>query len=376
MTHYARATVGVSCALMLLGSLAACGTGGEPPPAAEMPLPIPPPEPPRRAEVGSVAPLYETDRILRLELEAPLTSVFRQWRGERTYHPARLIYEDADGRQVLLDAEVVLRGKSRADPEVCRFPPLELKLPPERVADTVFAGQHKLRMVTHCQAKSSGEQRVLLEYLVYQTFTLLTDLSYRVRLAHVTYVDTARGRQRTSRFAFFTEREEAMSARNGWETLSLQRVPQSQLELNQLSMVEVFQYMVGNTDWSILAPPADEHCCHNMQLIGTSGSRIIPVPYDFDFAGVVDAPYAAPDPALPIRSVRTRLYRGLCKHSGYLDRTLDRFRSQKEAIYALYRQQEGLDDRQRRRILKYFDDFYETIDDPEKVRRELSAKCR
>jgi hypothetical protein len=376
MTHYVRATIGATCALVLLGSLAACGTGGEPPLPATMPLPIPPPEPPRRAEVGSVAPLFETDRPLRLELEAPLRSVFRQRRGERTYHPARLIYDETDGERVTLDAEVMLRGKSRADADVCQFPPLELKLPPERVTDTVFGGQHKLRMVTHCQPRSSGEQVLLLEYLVYRTFMLLTDLSYRVRLAHIAYVDTERGGRRTSHYAFFTEGEEAMAARNGWQTLSRKHVPRSQLELNQLSMVEVFQYMVGNTDWSILAPPSDEDCCHNMQLIGTPGSRVIPVPYDFDFAGVVDAPYAAPDPTLRIRSVRTRLYRGLCKHAGYLDRSLDRFRARKEAIYALYRQQEGLDDRQRRRVLRYFDEFYEVIDDPEKLRRELTAKCR
>ena len=106
---------------------------------------------------------------------------------------------------------------------------------------------------------------------------------------------TRPGREFT-RYAFFTEREGAMAARNGWETLELPKLSPSQLEPNQLSVVEVFQYMVGNTDWSVLEGPTGTACCHNIQLIGRADTPVIPVPYDFDATGVVDAPSAAPDP--------------------------------------------------------------------------------
>jgi hypothetical protein len=302
--------------------------------------------------------------------------VFAERQGERTYHAARLVYRSITGRRVALEIEVKILGRSRARSEVCVFTPLELRFDPVSVEGTIFAGQHELRMYTHCRPNREAEQRNLLEYLVYRTLNLLTDLSYRARLAHVTYIDTDRRRRALTRYAFFAEREGAMAARNGWQTLELPRVLPSQLEPNQLSVVEVFQYMVGNTDWSVLEGPTGTACCHNTQLIGRAGTPVIPVPYDFDATGVVDAPSATPDRALGIRSVRTRLYRGICRHAGYLDQTLDVFRLRKGAIYSLYREQEGLNQRRRQRALTYFDEFYATIDDPERLRRELSDRCR
>ena len=205
---------------------------------------------------------------------------------------------------------------------------------------------------------------------------MLTDLSYRVRLAHVRYTDTEHDGDPLTRYAFFTEPEGEMAARNGWETLSLTGVSRSELEPNQLSLVEVFEYLVGNTDWSAMASPSDEDCCHNVQLIGGHGFPVIPVPYDFDSAGLVDPPYAQPNPALGIRSVRTRVYRGICKHPEYMERTLDTFRAKRAALYALYRQQDGLEERHRKRAIDYLDAFYKTIDDPDQVRRKLSEQCR
>ncbi len=125
-----------------------------------------------------------------------------------------------------------------------------------------------------------------------------------------------------------------------------------------------------------MAAPSDEHCCHNMQLIGGPGFPAIPVPYDFDSAGLVDPPYADPNPALGIRSVRTRVYRGICKHPEYMERTLETFRAKKPTLYALYRNQEGLDERRRNRAIHYLDAFYETIEDRDQVRRKLSEQCR
>ncbi len=358
--------------LLLLGSAAACGPTPRHPPLAS----LPPPVLPTRPEATAFPPLFGEVHTLELELSAPLQSVFAERQGERTYHAARLVYRSITGRRVALEVAVKILGRSRAHREVCTFTPLELRFDPASVEGTIFAGQHELRMYTHCRPTREAEQRNLLEYLVYRTLNLLTDLSYRARLAHVTYIDTDRRRRALTRYAFFAEREGAMAARNGWQTLELPRVLPSQLEPNQLSVVEVFQYMVGNTDWSVLEGPTGTACCHNTQLIGRAGTPVIPVPYDFDATGVVNTPSAAPDPALGIRSVRTRLYRGICKHPGYLDQTLDVFRRRKGAIYSLYREQEGLNQRRRQRALTYFDEFYATIDDPERLRRELSDRCR
>ena len=361
---------------IVLGTLLACALSTEPRSQAPMPAPVAPPQPRARLDSVVVSPLFESEQTLRLELEAPLESVWRQRRAERMFLPAKLAYENESGRAITVRTEVRLRGKSRATSGDCRFPLFDLRFSPEESTETVFANLSLLRMTNHCRASTAAEQHVLLEFLAYRSFVVLTDLSYRVRLAHVRYTDPDGNGDPITRYAFFTEPEGEMAARNGWETLSLSRVSRSELELNQLSLVEVFQYMVGNTDWSAMAAPSDEHCCHNTQLIGGAGFPVIPVPYDFDSAGLVDPPYADPNPALGIRSVRTRVYRGICKHPEYMDRTLKTFRAKKPALYALYREQAGLDEGQRNKAIHYLDAFYETIDDPDQVRRELSEQCR
>ncbi len=361
---------------IVLGTLLACAPSTEPRSQAPMPAPVAPPQPRARLDSVVVSPLFESEQTLRLELEAPLESVWRQRRAERRFLPAKLAYENESGRTITVRTEVRLRGKSRATSGDCRFPLFDLRFSPEESAETVFANLSLLRMTNHCRASAAAEQHVLLEFLAYRSFVVLTDLSYRVRLAHIRYTDSDGNGDPLTRYAFFTEPEGEMAARNGWETLSLGGVSRSELELNQLSLVEVFQYMVGNTDWSAMAAPSDEDCCHNVQLIGGPGFPVIPVPYDFDSAGLVDPPYADPNPALGIRSVRTRVYRGICKHPEYMERTLETFRAKKPALYVLYRQQEGLDERQRNKAIQYLDAFYETIDDRDQVRQELSKRCR
>ena len=143
-----------------------------------------------------------------------------------------------------------------------------------------------------------------------------------------------------------------------------------------LNRLEVFQYMVGNTDWSTIRGAADDDCCHNTTPMRGDNGDVVSVPFDFDLAGAVDAPYATPNPDLPIRSVRQRLYRGYCGPEAQLESTLQAFRARKEDIYALYRAEERLDSRRVGQMVDYLDEFYETIEDPSQVERRLIRRCR
>ena len=103
---------------------------------------------------------------------------------------------------------------------------------------------------------------------------------------------------------------------------------------------------------------------------------VFPIPYDFDFSGIVDARYATPDESLDIRNVRQRQYRGICRPREEIDATLEVFQEKKESIYSLYRSQEGLEERTLEDTIDYLDDFYEIIDDPGKVRGRIERDCR
>ena len=102
----------------------------------------------------------------------------------------------------------------------------------------------------------------------------------------------------------------------------------------------------------------------------------IPIPYDFDFSGIVDTRYATPDVSLDIRRARQRQYRGICRPREEIDATLQVFQEKKEAIYSLYREQDGLEERTLERTIDYLDEFFEVIEDSGKVRGRIERDCR
>jgi hypothetical protein len=132
----------------------------------------------------------------------------------------------------------------------------------------------------------------------------------------------------------------------------------------------MYEYFLGNTDWSVYA-------LHNIVLVEMPGTVFpMPVPYDFDWSGVINAPYAVPDAKLPIRSVRQRLYRGYCRTLEEIQPILARFTENKDQIYALYRDLPALEEKRRTEMLAYYDEFYKTISDPRAVEREFIRTCR
>lgn len=326
-----------------------------------------------RAQTRPALPLFASTEPVELRLEAPFDRVF----GERTqnsdYHPARIRVDDR-----ALAAEVKTRGKFRLRRATCDFPPLRLRLDSADAIGTIFEGQRALKLVTHCRTgRTEYEQYVLKEYLLYRTYASLTDLSFRARLARITYVDIDQAGDAVEAWAFFIEDDDAMAARNGWTVLRVPVVPPRLQDPEQLGLVDLFEYMIGNTDWNYFIAARDENeCCHNARIIGSPQGPVFPVPYDFDFSGVVDARYAKPDERLPIRTVRDRYYMGLCRSPVDFQGTVARFRAREAEITRLWLTQPGLEPETRDAALAYLADFYELLSDPEKMVGEFRDTCR
>ena len=139
--------------------------------------------------------------------------------------------------------------------------------------------------------------------------------------------------------------------------------------LGALSLLSMFEYFIGNTDWSISG-------LHNIALMQDSSARVIPVAFDFDWTGAVDARYAFPDKQLKIRSVTDRLYRGNCMTPAQLKTVLDRFRAKRPAMDAVFAQLPQLAPDRAKRMKSYFDDFWKRIDDPRGLQREIADDCQ
>jgi len=316
--------------------------------------------------------LFTTDQRLSLRLEAPLRTILQQ-RNRPEYQPARMVAADADGTELAVDLRVRTRGKSRV--KACEFPPLLLNFPGEQPAGSPFAGQNRLKLVTHCDASSSYEQYVLLERQIYRVLGLLTDATLRTRVVTVTYYDTERGREFATKVGFLIEDEERFAERLGVTTISDERVSAARYDPAALALLDVFQYFIGNTDWSALAAPAGESCCHNVVPFARADGLLVPVPYDFDSSGLVNAPYTLPDERLPIRSVRDRLYRGACREPAALKPVLDGFVARRAAIAALFGPAAGLAEKTAAQARSYIDDFYAVLDDPRRFQRAFEVGC-
>ncbi len=327
------------------------------------------------ADDGAPDPLFATDDVLELRIEAPLDTLLDE-RPDDEYLPGQLTWRDASGADVSVYAGVRTRGKSRRSRQICIFPPVRLNVRKSEVDDTLFDGQDKLKLVSHCRTGSSRyEQSVLREYLVYRMLNELTPTSFRVRRLRVTWVDTERDGKSFTAPGFLIESDERFARRVGLPVAEVTRTRVSVLDPDYTNLVSVFQFFIGNTDFSPIVGPPGEPCCHNTQLFGDPESRLFPVPYDFDMTGMVNAPYGAPNPEFRLASVQSRLYRGRCANNGRLDATAQHFIEHREALYALVDAVDELGKRARRDMTRFMDRFYDDIGDAAKRERLLADKC-
>jgi hypothetical protein len=320
---------------------------------------------------GEAQPLFADDDVLAITLVAPLRDIFRD-ESDRQY-PGTIELVGSDGEPVTLDVKVRARGNFRR--ENCDFPPLRLNLRKEQVEGTVFEGQDKMPLVSHCRDRSAYTQYLLKEYLAYRILNILTDSSYRVRLFDIRYVDSDKPDRAENHYAFVVEHHNAMAERLGVERVAVKKADRNQFDRSYAALALVFQYLIGNTDFSFVLGPDGEDCCHNAQLVRRPDGAYLPIPYDFDYSGFVDPPYAVPPKQLKLRNIRERVYRGPCDERSDMDAAFARLQEQRDTIYALIREQPGLEERTRNDLVRYVDDFYQVLDNPDYRQREFFARC-
>jgi hypothetical protein len=216
---------------------------------------------------------------------------------------------------------------------------------------------------------------MLMEYVAYRILNRLTDLSYRVRLLQVDYVDTDQDNKSRTKYAFLIESDYELARRTGMPQAQIGFTAEEQLDPRQTALYNVFQYLIGNTDFSPLRGAAGEVCCHNTVLLDNGDGTQQPVPYDFDLSGLVDAQYASPNPELKISSVRQRLYRGYCRHNEWLDDAIALTVRNRGAIRQLIEDQQQLMTGSKRKAQRYIDTFYDRMTDERGKERYLIKEC-
>lgn len=319
--------------------------------------------------------LFDSDELLSVRIVAPFDTIERE-RPTEEYVPGQFYFTDSNNESVELEVGIRARGRYRLRPDVCEFPPLRLNFKKSQVEDTLLDGFDKVKLVSHCTTDSFiYEQTVLAEYLAYRILNELTDISFRARLLHVEYVSPD-GDESFDGYGVLIEHKDNLAERIGAESLTLENTPVASLDPEHLNLISVYQYLIGNTDFSPISGSAGEECCHNHTLFGNEGELYYSIPYDFDMSGLVSAPYASPNPKLNLDSVQERLYRGRCVNNELLPATLDKFRDKREAIESMIEEQSEMASRRRRDMLNYVDMFYRSVSSERNVNRYLVKKCK
>ncbi|MDX2436110.1 MAG: hypothetical protein QNL88_03565 [Acidobacteriota bacterium] len=259
----------------------------------------------------------------------------------------------------------------------CSAPPLKITFTEDDVRGTPFEGHHSVRLMPACHYEKSYGAYILLEYLTYRSYAVMAKPALRTRLVSSQYRDTERPSFAETGLGLIIEEIDDAAKRNGKSWLDIRFQRREDLDPAQVAIVALFQYMVGNTDWSVVASAPGQGCCHNTAILGAEGDRFTSLlPFDFDQAGLVNAPYAVADKQLGIGRVTQRVYRGYCWHNDEVLSAIYLFNSKRLELEELFKQDSLPDPYARKRALKYLQGFYETINTPKKREKRILNSCR
>ncbi|MBZ5859543.1 hypothetical protein [Flavihumibacter profundi] len=303
---------------------------------------------------------FEEQAPLSVTLAANWNKIINQKNNTGYVYPGMFICKLPDSTLVNDSINLEVRGHFRR--EHCYLPPIKINF--KKYDQSVMYPLKSLKLVNSCKANSVSDQNLLKEYLIYKMYNLFTDKSFRVRLLNIEYKDSSGKSNKFTEHAFFIEDVDEMAKRNDcieWEHANLN---QETTERNQMTILAIFEYMVGNTDWAVSAN-------HNIKLIQSkqdSTSRPYAVLYDMDWSGLVNSDYAVPDPILNTETVKERVYRGFPRTQEEINSAIDQFKKQKENIYALINNFELLTPKSKKGMIDYLDEFFDTINSPKQVK--------
>lgn len=333
--------------------------------------------PPETGQKASKEKVPKKPRGTFFESEEPIAVTFttniKRLRGDKSdkapWRSGAMSYATPDGKAVSIPAQVRTRGIWRL--KTCEFPPVRFNFASKDTKGTLLDGLDKPKLVNYCRDDDVYEQYILQELQLYRVYTLLTPMSHRVRLLRLTYADSATGKPLTTRYSFFVEDLAWLAGRKDGLVLPLKGAVGSDLEQFHNALIGVFMYFIGNTDFSI-------NGLHNVELVQTPDGVVFPVAYDFDFSGAVNARYATVDPSLNVPRVRDRLFRGYCAPAEDFAKVFALFNEKRDAINALYRDHIGqvMNKKIADETIRYYDDFYKTINDRRAAKRYILDACR
>ncbi|MDX2443011.1 MAG: hypothetical protein QNK30_04335 [Bacteroidales bacterium] len=311
--------------------------------------------------------LFGNQDLLRLSLSFDMKE-YKKYATEPKYQEAVLTIHGMDGS---IDKKVRIKPRGEFRRKYCSFPPLKVNVKKTDFDNDYLDKQTTFKFVTHCKNSSLFESYLLKEFLVYKLFNQLSDMSFKVRLIQMEYIDTGKKKKVYSKYGFIIEHVNSVASRNNAFVLKNEKLGQAIMDKDHMALVALFEYMVGNPDWSITG-------LHNMKVLKINDINLpnpLPVPYDFDYSGIINTEYAIPSEDLGIESITERLYRGICLPEEALRNGKEVLLKNKDELFRIIEEFSYLNKRERKELSSYLNTSFDIIESESSFNREIINNC-
>ena len=322
------------------------------------------------AQQTSVTLLFQNQQPLEIHLEFSIKEV-KKITNDTIYTPTWMRYKNDSGSWDSLKMDIRARGEYRR--KNCFFPPLRIKMKKKETEGTVFAGNKDLKLVLPCQQNKSSNDLILKEYIGYKLYEPVTPYFFHTRLVDITLTDRSGKHPQTYTLKGIFIEDDDLVARRFHAKMVKDDFQLHPLRLQDTTSTihDFFQYMIANTDWSSIAQ-------HNIKVMQLNEREYIPLSYDFDMSGLVNAPYATTSETLDIVSVRQRVYRGFCRTDSIFYAVRDEYLKGEEEIMHVFDAPEiaGLNPKDLSGCKKFTEEFFLTLKDDKQFKENILSKCR
>jgi len=319
--------------------------------------------------IDTSADIFESDDPMKITLTLDLKQ-FQKEKSKGEYMPVHFLYEFND--TLALEKEMRMKARGVFRRSHCSMAPFWLNIRKADVENDNLQDVNRFKVVTNCQGSKAYDEYVLKEYLAYKIYNIISPVSFRVRLIRMTYVDTGRKNKLTEGWAFLIEPEEMLAERAGGIVVKKDDLAIALMKPGDMDLAAMFMYMIGNCDYSITGR-------HNMKILGMPGfgsQGYTPVPYDFDYSGLVDAAYAVPGENLGISSVRERYYLGACRDKEAYMAAIEYINQYREEILQMVNDFEYLDQKHKENLISYLEEYFAEAGTDYMLKNSLQKTCR
>jgi len=317
---------------------------------------------------GQDVPLFKTKDAVNIRASGSIKSIKKN-SNDSTLVSGKFEYEKSPGQWITVPVQARVRGNYRLNN--CYFPPLKLKFKKKEVSTTLFEGNKALKLVLPCETSGDKNILILKEYLCYQFYQILTPYYFRTRLANLTLTETSRKNPRTyDILTFFVEDNSMVAKRSDGKIVESKSTSPGRFDEKQSLRNDFFQYMIGNADWSAVF----QHNSNTMLV----QEKYVPLSYDFDMAGFVNAFYAKQNPpSLGTGDPRERVYRGFCKSKDAMEEIRKEFLGKESAVQAIIEEHAASFSKgELTDMHDYLNEFFEILKNDKLFDDSILSSCR